>query len=194
MATKFMIMRQGDFLIPATNVDLEQMRNLKQAQMLKAVITNPRNLKNHKRGMAMLNLAFQYWVPESVISSAEAEVYEAQLEIMKENGVSSEAASELFKATSARIKSKRSDADMPKDFEAFRAWVKIKSGYYNECLTPDGIIKMPKSIDFGSLDESGFRQVYKSFFNVCWEVILRTQFSSPAEAEGAAMELLNFDS
>lgn len=54
-----------------------------------------------------------------------------------------------------------------KSFEAFRAWVTIEAGFYNEYQMPDGTIrKEPKSISFAKMDDLEFSQLYKSVLDV----------------------------
>jgi len=56
-------------------------------------------------------------------------------------------------------------------FDWWREWVLIKSGNFESCETPTGIIYRAKSISFASMDEIQFRELYKtvsrSIIEVC---------------------------
>ena len=48
-----------------------------------------------------------------------------------------------------------------------------------------GIKKIPLSISFAKMDEMQFRDVYKSVFNVCWNLVLRRSFETEEAAQNA---------
>ena len=72
-------------------------------------------------------------------------------------------------------------------FEDFRALMTMKSGYYREIETEKGIIYLPTSISFGSMDDSTFEELYNSTCDtICREVI------PGITKEEIQNELLNF--
>ncbi len=80
-----------------------------------------------------------------------------------------------------------------KSFEAFRAWVTIEAGFYNEYQMPDGTIrKEPKSISFAKMDDLEFSQLYKSVLDVLWNFILFRTFPTQQAAENAASQLFSY--
>lgn len=55
-----------------------------------------------------------------------------------------------------------------KNFEHFRAFCIMKSGFYDFIQTDKGGIYLPKSISFSSMDETEFSQLYEAVFQfVC---------------------------
>ncbi|MBV8060820.1 MAG: DUF1367 family protein [Alphaproteobacteria bacterium] len=53
----------GNFLVPADQQSAEAITKLKLGQGVKVVITRARNLKFHKKFMALMNYAFDIWEP-----------------------------------------------------------------------------------------------------------------------------------
>jgi hypothetical protein len=84
-----------------------------------------------------------------------------------------------------------------KDFEQFRADMIVKAGYYNTVVRflPDGtqeICFKPKSIAFTNMEEEDFHNLYKSVFNVVWDLILHHKFESEDQAQNAINHALSF--
>lgn len=71
------------------------------------------------------------------------------------------------------------------NFEAFRAYVIMKSGYYSEIITPTGKMYLPDSINFASMDEIEFEKLYSASINV----IIKILGCTTKEIES---ELINF--
>ena len=60
-------------------------------------------------------------------------------------------------------------------FGWWREWVLIKSGNFESCETPTGIMYRAKSISFANLDEIEFRELYKTVSQVIIEVCKITE-------------------
>lgn len=83
-----------------------------------------------------------------------------------------------------------------KDFERFREEVLILAGHYRPVFRIDGSVRLEaKSISFSSMDETEFRSVYRSVFDVLWNRILSTvaRFSSREEVEYVVDQMLGFE-
>jgi hypothetical protein len=64
------------------------------------------------------------------------------------------------------------------DFESegwFREWVLIKSGNFESCESPTGVMYRAKSISFASMDEIEFRELYRSVSQVIIDLCGITQ-------------------
>ena len=51
-------------------------------------------------------------------------------------------------------------------FEFYRSYVTMKSGYYIAYETARGVMVLPKSISFASMDETEFEELYNSVISV----------------------------
>lgn len=51
------------------------------------------------------------------------------------------------------------------DFDGFRAYVVIKSGYSKKYITDKGLLVLPDSISFGNMDAFKFQEMYNSTIN-----------------------------
>ena len=47
------------------------------------------------------------------------------------------------------------------EFKPFRYWVTMKAGYVETITTPKGVMFLPMSISFGSMDEYTFQDLYE---------------------------------
>lgn len=104
-------------LKPSFESDREQYDKLKMNEEYKAVITKPRNIINHRRFFALLNLCY-----------ANQERYD--------------------------------------NFEDLRYVLILKAGFYTTIETDKGVIFRPKSINFASMDETEFLDLYSKMLDV----------------------------
>ena len=102
----------------------------------------------------------------------------------------------LAKGYLRKVAAQRADrVTLLKSFDAFRRWATIEAGYYTEQVMPNGVIvREPTSISFASMDDTEFAELYKQTLNVLWQFILNKTFTSPAAAENAASQLMEYAS
>jgi len=184
------LVKQGKALLPAADSDAEAIAKLKNGFPYKASVTSPRNYKFHKRAFALLNLAFSYWQPDTLISEVESRTVENLGKYMKLHGVDAQAVELLSVGFMEHLKSARMEHESAKDFNTFREYITVKSGFYVVVDTPAGRRKIPKSISYASMDNADFESYYKSILNTCWAICLNSVFESQ---EQLATELLRFE-
>ena len=69
-------------------------------------------------------------------------------------------------------------------------WLKQETGYYDAILTPTGIIKQSKSINFNAMKQPEFNDFYKKAGSVVWEYIFKDRnFESPEQADNLARQM-----
>lgn len=189
----FLMRHHGATLVPAEEKDREQIVKLPHNQMLRAKITMPRNPKFHRKYFALLQMAFDYWQPKTMVQETEKATVVALGKFMIANGLNQDDASSFCKAFLHELNQKRSRTELTKSFEAFREWVIVRSGFYETIHTPAGPKRVAKSMSFANMNEDEFGALYKSSFNVCWDLILSKTFPSEEEAQKAIDMLLTFD-
>jgi len=64
---------------------------------------------------------------------------------------------------------------------------KVEAGYFDYVMTPNGVTKKPRSINFNAMDQDDF---YKAAFNVCWRLILSRVFEDEQQLENTINQLL----
>lgn len=187
---KIYMMRQGNSLVPVDDSDLEAVQKLKHREIYCNDVTAPRNLKFHRKLFALLNLTFDYFQPESMVSEIEKQTVSNLKKYMAHHGVTGEAIDALCVGFVKHLESHRQDFGTGKDFESFREYVTIKSGFFNIVSTPSGLRKVPKSISFAKMDEVDFANYYKQVLSVCWSLCLHRIFENQ---EQLAESLLRFE-
>lgn len=82
-----------------------------------------------------------------------------------------------------------------KEYERFRKDVIILAGYRHVVVNIKGEVRYEAdSIAFGSMDEETFEKLYKSAFNVLWEMVLsKVPNMTKQEADSAINEMLSYD-
>ena len=73
------------------------------------------------------------------------------------------------------------------DLTEFRLLAQMKAGYYKEVKTEKGIVYMPSSISYDSLDNTAFEQLYNKVHDVLWK-----EYFSGIDNEVLQNEILNF--
>jgi hypothetical protein len=188
--TEIYLAKQGKALIPANDSDADAVAKLKNGQVYKADVVAPRNLKFHRKNFALLNLAFQYWQPESMVAEVEKNTVYHFGNYLTKNGVSTDAVQALQSAFLQQLEFNRNQVETEKDFESFRAWITVESGFYTLVNSPAGPRKVPKSISFASMDDIDFGNYYKQVLNTCWKLCLHRIFSNQDQL---AEKLLSFE-
>jgi len=82
-----------------------------------------------------------------------------------------------------------------KNLERFRKDILIAAGFYEPVVNLKGEVRAEaKSMNFASMDEAEFRQVYARVLDVVWERVLRDygRYASREEVERVAQQLLQF--
>lgn len=192
-----LIKHQSGFLLPVTpeSVDFVQSK-IKLGAVLVAEFTKVRNPAFHRRFFALLNLGFEYWEPTGgAISSNERRLVHGYAKYLMTFGGNESALLDAAEQYLDRVASKRvtNGISLCKSYDAYRAWVIVEAGHYDAIQLPDGTLrKHPRSISFANMDETEFQQLYKASLDVLWRWILSRTFSTPAQAENAAAQLMSF--
>lgn len=188
---KLTAVKRGGSFHPTDQSGIESIKSISDGCVVMLDIRASRNIRFHRKFFAMLNLGFEYWEPESLITDAEISAANRMIRIMRDCGLSSDACENITAIFMDDINSKRSSMVIEKSFEAYREWVTIEAGFSDTIATPSGPRKRAKSISFSSMDDVAFSQLYKSVFNVVWEISLKKIFASEADAELAVSKLLS---
>lgn len=186
--TRVNLVRQGRSFAPATEQDEEQLKRVLTGEVIACEFTKPRNPAFHRKFFALLNLAYEYWVPDGGLMPQQ-ELFGitglAKYISAKVPGVDAQALAKEYVTMQINGRSEKYPA-VEKDFELFREWIISESGHSELKQTPRGIVKKAKSISFASMDETEFSGLYKSVFNVAWRHMLQASFESEEAAMAAA--------
>ena len=187
---EMILIRRGDALYPAEQSDLEALRKLKIGVALKGDVKQPRNYHFHKKLFALLNLAFEYWRPDSLISDVERATVDKLCQFMQSQGVSAESLTELSGAFLMHLNNHRQNIPAERSFDCFREYVTIKAGYFDTVITPSGLKRIARSISYASMDDTAFAEYYRQILNVCWQLCLHSVYQNK---EQLAEQLLMFE-
>lgn len=187
---ELILIRKGDALYPAGQSDVDVLRKLKMNQPLKADVKQPRNYQFHKKLFALLNLAFDYWQPNSLISEVESATVDKLGQFMQRQGLAGESITALCSEFLRHLNNHRHSVPAERSFDCFREYVTIKAGYFDTVISPSGLKRVAKSISYSSMDESSFSEYYKQILNVCWQLCLHSVYQNQ---EQLAEQLLSFD-
>lgn len=177
---------------PASTQDIESTLRVRIGDVITCQYRKARNPRFHRKFFSLLNLAFEYWNPNSQKTKSEAaRTVERMRTYMMAAGISQDAATTL---TDAFLKQDKPELnDYPgKSFEAFRRWATVEAGFFRWVATPAGPAREPISISFASMDDTEFSQVYKAVFDVLWVYILQHNFSNQQDAETAAERMIQY--
>lgn len=79
-----------------------------------------------------------------------------------------------------------------KNFDVFRHNIAVLAGFYTQCYDLRGnIILEPKSISFGSMDETEFEDLYDKTIDVILKHVLRNY--TKTDLEQVVLDILRFD-
>ena len=191
-----MVKTAGNGLQPATAKDAEDYAKLKIGQPVRVGLTQvkQRSLKWHKMYWGgLLQLAFASWEPQGgLISSTEKSTlnnFADWLDAKSGNSGAIKTACNAFMDELAQRRSHRIDAPS-KSIEALHRWVKAESGLYDLEMTPAGVRKVERSINFNSMDADEWQEFYKQAFGVCWRFILSRTYSSEEELQNCIDNLV----
>lgn len=191
-----MVKTAGNGLQPATAKDAEDYAKLKIGQPVRVALTQvkQRSLKWHRMYWGgLLQLAFESWNPQGgLISSTEKSTlnnFAEWLDAKSGNSGAIKTACNAFMDELAQRRSQRIDTPS-KSIEALHRWVKAESGLYDLEMTPAGVRKVEKSINFNSMDADEWQEFYKQAFGVCWRFILSRTYSSEEELQNCIDNLV----
>lgn len=183
-------------LRPVTARDAELVTGWKVGQAIKIKVAraNARSLQHHRLYFGgLLELAMQYWEPSGGLIAPGEEAtllnFARWLDIQGgDTGAIRRAGNAYLQELSAR-RSDRITAP-EKSVEALHEWVKIEAGWFDYVVTPVGLKKKARSINFNVMDQDEFNRFYKAAFSVVWRFILSRTFEDEAQAEAAVNQLM----
>lgn len=187
---EFDLIRTGDIFRAATAHDLDLARKVPAGVPNTHSVKVKRNLKFHKKAFALLKLAFDSWEPACFVSNVEMATVEKLADYLKRAGIDSAAVSALSDGFVQELNRKRGSMSLAKDFDAFRAYVTVQAGFFDDIHTPAGPKRVPKSISFAKMDQVQFDAFYRAILDVCWSLCLSGIFSNQDEL---ADSLLRFE-
>ncbi|MBP2845415.1 DUF1367 family protein [Dickeya oryzae] len=160
-----------------------------------------RNIKHHRKFWKLLELGFDYWVPEWAFVSAPEEWIAhrvakrtAQMAGNPElyENVTKEIAAQVLSEVAGERR-RRFDPEAVKTKDAYLNHVMVKAGFYDLAPNPDGgTLKQRWSIAFVNMGQEKFDKVYRGVFGVIWNETLNQYFADEAEMENAVNQLMNF--
>ena len=162
--------------------------------MLTADFKRVRNPRFHRKYFSLLNLGFEYWTPTGgAISPEEKSLIRGYVRHLAEFAGHGETLNSGERLP-AKVAAQRADrVTLLKSFDAFRRWATIEAGYYTEQVMPNGVVRTHIDI-VCQHGRYGFAELYKQTLNVLWQFILNKTFTSPAAAENAASQLMEYAS
>lgn len=191
--TRLYIQRRGDGLFAANSEALQSIRSLPTEKDYAVDIVHLRNGPMHRKAFAYMQLAFSYWEPKSYVSIIEKETVKRLGIFLSDNGIDESTAATLCKQFLIDLNVSRSDLGIEKDFNAFRDFVTVETGFYDHVVTPEGPRKIARSWAYKNMGQDEFQRLFDAIRRVCWDLILSQTFGSIEEADLAAEQLMNFD-
>ncbi|BCE02939.1 DUF1367 family protein [Marinicellulosiphila megalodicopiae] len=197
MTIEIMMIKQSDGTFrPCTTFDIEKASRIKAHSSMKFVGTRQkaRTLKKHQKYWSgLIDLTFDYWEPMDGLLNASEVVTIKKFEtyINSKNEQDSWVTNECHEFLKKLRASRESKIEEPqKTKKMLHEWIKLEAGWYELHVTPKGIRKVPKSINFNAISEEEFTEFYKAAFSVCWKYILNHKFENQAEADNAINTML----
>lgn len=187
-----MLIRRGGGLVPVNQSDVEALEKIPFGKELRGQITQMRNGKFHRLTFALLNLAFQYWEPEILVTTIERNTVVKLGKFMVAQGLPAETAKTFCREFMEKLNTERSSIEADRSFEAFRDHITVEAGFYRTVQTPGGLRREPMSISYAAMDESKFREYYAAIFGVTWRLVLSKSFPTEEVAQNAVDQLLSF--
>lgn len=180
----------------ATDSDKEKASSWKVGQALNCEIKqwSARSLQHHKLYWGgLLELAIDYWEPPIDLTTESEKAlirkYSKLLDEYTDGGFVSEFGEEFLQNLS---KKRSQNIEMPhKSKSDLHEWIKDKANYVDVIVTPSGIKRVTKSINFNAMSQEQFNDYYKKAFNVCWTFILSQSFDDDVKCQQAIDQLLS---
>lgn len=194
MAIEFSAVLVGGAWVPATEHDAQISNKLKGARRFSTVQLRPRSLIHHRLYFGgLLKLTLDYWEPRGgLISPSEIDTLRKFSRWLDAKSGQTGAVHNACKEFLTELNDRRAQTiEAPhKTTEALHEWVKVEAGYYDLIITPAGVKKKARSINFNSMDQVAFNTYYREAFNVCWRLVLSRTFNNEDEAQQAIDQLL----
>ncbi len=199
MPLELVVSKQGDYLAPASEADRELLSGLKQGQgfRVELIQVSARSLQYHKLYWGgLVRMVADYWEPENgLISSYDKKVMGGLIDWIASNGKRTEAITELItlylEDRKHLIKSHLPEAEeAAHKLSDVHEWLKVESGYYDPVLTPTGVTKRSRSINFNAMNAEEFKEYYRRAFGVAWRYVFsKNSFKTEAEAMECAEKM-----
>lgn len=198
MPIELNLIKQNGTLTPATVADQEKLATLSHGQHVIGSLksSKSRSLKWHRMYFGgLLKLALDYWEPKGgYISKQEKDFAVGLVEFLESNNLDASPYKFIMTEYMKDLRATRKQ-EIPtpnKSVKHLHEWVKEECGHYDYILTPDGIKKEPKSINFNTMSHEEWQEYYKKAFNVVWKLVLSNVYKGDMQAcEKAINELLN---
>lgn len=199
MAVTLEVMKVNSNLVPCTIFDQEVLDNFKQNQGLRVELirVSDRSLQHHRLYFGgLVRLVSDYWESDDgLISRYDRKVMKGLIDWVSMQGKKTDALKsliDLYLENRAEI----IKANLPENEKAavklstIHSWLKEESGYYHAILTPTGVRKELKSINFNAMSKVEFNIFYKKAFGVAWRFVLsKNNFESEEQAMNVAMQM-----
>ncbi len=180
-------------LASAVDTEIAARFKIGEAVRFKPTKIKQRSLKFHQMYFSgLLALTLQYWEPDGgLVSKPEESIiwkFSRYLGSAHDNPnvldeITHEYISQLESSRSGKVEAPH------KTVEMLHEWVVEKAGYYDFIITPEGLKKKRKSINFNAMDNDKFNNFYKAAFNVCWKYVLSRSFKTEKEAQNVVDQL-----
>lgn len=188
MPVSVIAIKHGAGLFPATDNDQAELEKVKSGVPLRLEITqqSDRSLQHHRLFYGgLVKLTLDYYQPtHSLVTERDKRLVKHVLKTVGVDKIGAKQANEVYRHVMRSIQQSRaSKLDLqPMDKSAFTDWLKIQVGHFDSIKLPDGsVLQKPRSINFNAMNQSEFNVFYKACFNVCWQLVLSTQFDSEDE-------------
>ncbi len=192
------IRTQDGRLAPATEYDMDLLMQMKTGQAVKmtAIRMSERSLIHHKMFFGgLIKFAMDYWEPAGgLIKVTERNILRMFLKrLEKSMGKQQPELREFIKRFLHNLERSRARhcPASTKSTEGFLDWLKLEVGYCHVYQTPNGFLKLPKSINFNTMDQEQFNVFYKQCFDVIWRTVLHYSFDTEEDAQNAIDTLLS---
>lgn len=200
MPIELTVKKIGDTLIPVTTADIEAISGVRQGQgfRVELIRVSDRSIQHHRLYFGgLIRLVADYWEPDSgLVSRYDKRLMNELVTWVAEYENLSEALStvtELFLEDRAnRVRAYLPDYEKAAvKLNSIHEWLKEEAGFYDAILTPTGVKKHTKSINFNAMpSQAEFDDFYQKVFSVAWRYVLsRNHFSSQKEAENVALQM-----
>lgn len=195
MPVEVMMVKHGASLVPATEADREELAKFKTGKPVKVrlVRQSDRSLRHHRMFFGgLLRLGLDYWEPAGGVLGESEEQTVRRFAKFLDREMNGDAIAKWADFYLADLKAARADRFQApaKSMDAFRHWVLVEAGHSEVEETPRGLRRRAKSINFESMGQEDFNELYKSCFSVIWKFVLSRHFATEGEAQQAIDELL----
>lgn len=192
------VQKRGDYLVPLTEADREVIANKRIGQgfRVQLVQVSDRSLQFHKLYFGgLIRLLSDYWESQSgLISSYDRKVMSGLIDYVAKmkhptDGLKTIITHYLEDRAEKVKKFIPEHEKVGGRLIAIHEWLKEESGHYDVVLTPTGVKKKVKSINFNAMkSQDEFNVFYKKAFSVAWRYVFsKNNFKNQKEAEDLAV-------